>query len=132
METPDIAILTWLEKLTKGLRDTLVRRYIFMSSAKSDDFAMNAGEALHHFRSQIRQPDFPLRCVAQLLTVRAFFSFLLYQPDLEEEWIFELGNLSSLDTARFYHARVEWERLCQHELSDDSIRYWLQELNRKK
>ena len=126
--TPERALLNWLEQLSDGLPEALIRGYILMSSPTSDEFALTDEEASSWFHHQIAAPDFPLRRVARILSVRTMFHFLLYQPYLESQWLVDVGNLHYLHSARFHQARRRWEQLLQQELSDQNLMNWLTEL----
>jgi hypothetical protein len=127
--SPELLLLNWLEELPKTIADTLVARYLFMISANSEDFVLRGEEAWKYFKHLLTEPDFPLRRVARLLTLRAQFSFLLELSDSNN--LVSLpptgqdANLYPLDSAQILRARQRWRKFCESGLSDAALQSWL-------
>jgi hypothetical protein len=126
---PNKLLLNWLDKLPQWQRESLIKQYIFMTSTNSSDFAFTDEEAWQYFERLLIKPDFPLRRLAQLLTVRALFSFLLEQSDpsgfLPVPLVEKNDNCHTLDSAQFIRTCQQWRELCQTGLSDHALQAWL-------
>ena len=126
---PDQLLLSWLSDLPQRHRETLVRRYIFMTSADSADFSLSGEAAWQHFKKQLLEPEFPLRRVARLLMARVLLTFLLerfcsdfQQTSLSVE---NADTLPSFDAAHLLRASQHLHELCETELSDAALQDWL-------
>jgi len=131
---PDKLLLQWLDDIPVWQREALATHYIFMTSSDSGDFSMSGVEAWRKFKNLLIQPEFPLRRVSQLLTVRALFTFLLEFSDSES---FPLsysalgaGDAYPFDAIQFLRICKHWRDLCQTGLSDVALKNWLQDLQR--
>ncbi len=70
--------------------------------------------------------DFPLRRVAQLLSVRVIFTFLLELSDFEiYPDFFSPDEVDNSYQLRLVRAHSHWCELCQAELSDTALQGWL-------
>jgi len=128
--SPPAVLVAWFNSLPSGLQYSLLKSYIFMSSPVTDDFTLNAQESCNYFYRQLAEADLPFRRIARLLTIRTLFSFLLEHPDLSVPYDKVADNVRSLQVARFYQAKQEWQKLCQSGMSDAAIKAWLDELQR--
>ncbi len=128
-EAPDLLLLQWLQELGQNQQEVLALRYVFMSSVDSAEFAFTGPEALQHFIKLLAEPEFPLRRVARLLSIRGVFTFLLDTLSLgvlsEVSCLPESNNLHSLESAKFLRGRQHWQQLCQTGLSDSALQDWL-------
>lgn len=129
--TPEQTIHSWFEQISQDLAEFLATSYVFMYSPTSDKFAMSNEEALQWFLSHLQEHDFPLRRVARILSVRAIINFLLYQPSTELDWLKDSCRIIYIQSVLFRQARLEWDRLVENELSDESLTAWLRQLQKR-
>lgn len=125
---PDNSLIRWVNSLSTEVRQILLRRFIFMSSNNSDDFALTAEECDEYFHHHVYKIDFPLRRVARLLTVRALFDYLLNQCHFNVLLDDENTNIIPIINAHWYQAQQSWNNLCAGDLSDAAVNNWLQQL----
>lgn len=131
MQNPDLElhVLHWLEELPPSMRNILVMRFILMTSQDSGDFALTAQESCEYFTRFLSEPDFALRRLARILTVRSIFGFILEQDD---EFFSACStdstgtNLLFLDAAQILRAQKSWRDLCRQRLSNEQLVAWLQ------
>ncbi|MEA3544749.1 MAG: hypothetical protein U9R69_05945 [Thermodesulfobacteriota bacterium] len=128
-EAPDKLLLQWLGGIPVWQREALASHYIFMTSSDSGDFAFNGDEAWCHFEARLNRPEFPLRRVARLLTVRSLFTFLL---EFSDPGTFPVPHPNGagdefypFDSAQFLRSCNRWSDLCQTGLSDKALQEWL-------
>jgi len=128
-KAPDKLVLEWLGEIPLWQRDALVTHYVFMTSPDSGHFALSGVEAWHHFKTLMTQPEFPLRRVALILSVRALFTFLL---EFSEPGTFPVASQNNnvdeiypFDSIQFLRSCKHWRQLCQEGLSDGAIQEWL-------
>jgi hypothetical protein len=127
-DSPEHLVLHWLEELPPPIRNILTLRFILMTSQDSGDFALTASESCEHFARFLCEPDFPLRRMTRILTVRSIFDFILEQDDefFSACSVDSMGtNLCSLDTAQFLRAQKSWREICHHKLSNEQLVAWL-------
>lgn len=122
--SPEQAVLAWLDRCEPSVGACIVRNYIFMTSCRSDDFALDENEALQWFRYQLIQADFPQRRLARVLCVRGLFSFLLKLATLDVRG----EKLRSIHYAHQLKAHQSWQQLCQEQLTDECLMDWLEDL----
>jgi len=131
-EAPDKLLLQWLDAIPIWQREALALHYVFMTSSDSGDFSLTGVEAWQKFNFLLIQPEFPLRRVSQLLTIRSIFTFLL---EFSDSNTFPLppsvvGDAKSypFDGVQFLRICKHWRELCQAGLSDIALRDWLADL----
>ena len=131
-QSPDKLLLQWLDDIPNWQREALALHYIFMTSTDSGDFSLTEAEAWQRFKFLIKQPEFPLRRVSRLLTIRALFTFLLefsdsntfpFPPSVEAT-----EEVYPFDAVQFLRICKSWRDLCQTGLSDVTLQNWLLEL----
>lgn len=130
---PEQLILAWLEGVPKRYRDTLVCQWIFMTCNDSDELVLSGDEAWRSFRKKLLEPDFPLRRVARLLTIRSLFSFLLDYLSADAHAASRDDGadrtLPSLDAVQYLRANQLFRELAEADLSDAALQMWLQDLD---
>jgi hypothetical protein len=130
---PEKAFMAWLRSLPVVQRQTLAYVYTLMTSSNSADFAMSGEEALQRFEQLVRSPEFAVRRVARLLSIRAVFSFMLLDADFMRNYLtshpaLAKDNLIALSPYQWLRGVVRWRHLLQASLSDQVLRLWLSEL----
>jgi len=127
-KSPEHATLRWLSELPPLVCHLLVMRFILMTSQDSGDFALTVEESLEYFAHYLCEPDFSLRRLARILTVRSVFSFILEQDD---EFFSTCSvdsldsNVPSFDAAQILRAQKSWRDLCRHHLANEQLVVWL-------
>ena len=131
-ETPDNLLLQWLRDVPSWQKEALVSHYIFMTSFDSGDFALTGEDSWRYFENRLTKPEFPLRRVSQLLTIRALFTFLLEFSDSNTfplpTAVEEADKFYPFDAAQFLRTCKRWQELCQTGLSDVALQNWLIDL----
>lgn len=128
-KSPEQITLRWLNELPPMVSHILVMRFILMTSQDSGDFALSGQESREHFARFLGEPDFALRRLARILTVRSVFNFILEQ---EDEFFSACSsdssdvNLPSFDAAQILRVQKSWRDLCRHRLSNEQLVVWLQ------
>ncbi|NLV24550.1 MAG: hypothetical protein GXY54_07165 [Deltaproteobacteria bacterium] len=126
--------MKWFDTLPPGQRQTLAYLYILMTSTNSGDFAMIGEEAVRHFQMFVSTPDFPLRRVARLVSIRGVFSFLFFDADFVQRYVAlhpAPAGGAPLPISRYQWLRstAQWRRLAERVLADNVLHGWLRSLN---
>jgi len=128
-DTPEQVLLLWLDELPLWLREALVKHYNFMAGVNTAEFVFSEEEAWSHLKVHLTEPEFPLRRVARLLTVRALLTFLLElsEPNslLEASPAENIDSLRAFEAAQLLRTRNDWDKLCRDDLSDVILHEWL-------
>jgi len=131
---PEYILLKWFDTLPPSQRQTLAYLYILMTSGNSGDFAMTGEEAVRHFQMLVATPDFPLRRVARLVSIRGVFSFLFFDADFVQRYVTlhpapTEGAPLPISRYQWLRSTVQWRRLSERVLSDNVLHGWLKNLN---
>ena len=128
-ESPENRVLLWLDELPQWIRTALIKHYIFMTSNESSEFVFTDEEAYRFIRARLTEPEFPLRRVSRLLTLRTMLTFLFDSADSDTLFSFlptpQSKDFPPFNAAQLLHTRKSWDKLCQDELSDSSLKRWL-------
>ena len=128
-DSPENRFLVWLDGLPRWISIALIKNYLFMSGNDCSEFILTDEQAYNFIRSRLTASEFPLRRVSRLLTLRTMLTFVF--DSAESETLFSLlpntqsRDLPPLNAAQLLYARNGWDKLCQTDLSDSSLKQWL-------
>ena len=129
-DNPEYHFWTWFDSLPAWQRQTLAKLYIVMTSTNNADFILSGKESLYRFEVDTRMPDFEIRRVARLLTIRSVFSFLLsdisyIQKFFTEHPADEHDAPVPLSVYQWKQIAEKWKRVCNASLSDSALHVWM-------
>ena len=129
---PEKVFLAWFRSLPVWQRYLLAHVYVLMTSPYTGDFAMTGAECLRWFEAQAEAPDFPIRRVARILSLRAIFSFLFKDADFVRSIVrahpaFLSKTVAQISPYQWQRSAGGWKRLTEGPLSDGALQEWLKE-----
>lgn len=132
-DDPERLFVAWFVALPLWQRQALAYCYFLMTSNRSDDFAMDGAESLQRFHLLLGSPDFPIRRITRLLSVRGVFGFLYSNFDFARQFVLDRitdanGKTVSLGEHQWSRGATRWKRLCSQGLSDEALHAWLTRL----
>ena len=134
-DNPECHFWIWFDSLPAWQRQTLAKLYIVMTSSNNADFILSGKESLDRFEIDTRTPDFEIRRVARLLTIRSLFSFLLSDISYIQNFFTkhpadEHDAPVSLSTYQWKQIAEKWKLLCTGSLSDSALHNWMYNINK--
>jgi len=128
-DSPENRFLLWLDGLPRWISIALIKNYLFMSGNDCSEFILTDEQAYNFIRSRLTASEFPLRRVSRLLTLRTMLTFLFDSADSDTLFSFlptpQSKDFPPFNAAQLLHTRKSWDKLCQDELSDSSLKRWL-------
>ena len=134
-KNPIKAFQEWFDNLFPEQRKYLAKAYLVLTTEDTNDFALDAEEALFKFRNKLLKQDFPLRQLSKIVYMRAVVDFIL---ENRTDIAGQTGTISvSADTSgkvvdlreKHWEKVVNsWKRISNTELSDKAIQVWLKKI----
>lgn len=131
-DSPEMHFRRWFDSLPVRQRQTLAKLYIVMTSSNNADFTLSDKESLSLFEVNTAMPDFTMRRVARLLTIKAVFSFILSDMRFIRKYFAEhpQGELDGpvpISSYQWQQIADDWKQLCKGKLSDSTLHFWMAE-----
>jgi hypothetical protein len=130
VKNPVTAFIRWFESLPPGHRQRLAHIFFVCTTQHTGDMLAEPRNSLDRFVIHFTRPDFPLRVVSRVFTVRALFDLLLmHRKELvagPEEWLARHGleNMVPLDAHQWDRVFGSWAALRSRDLADPVLHAW--------
>jgi hypothetical protein len=138
VKNPVTAFIHWFDALPPGHRQRLAHIFFVCTTQHTGDMLAEPRHSLDRFVIHFTRPDFPLRVVSRVFTVRALFDLLLmHRKELvagPEEWLagHGLDNMIPLDAHQWDRVSASWAALRSRELADPYLHAWAAAVLKKK
>jgi hypothetical protein len=138
VKNPITAFMHWFDTLPPGHRQRLAHIFFVCTTQHAGDMIAEPRNSLARFKIHFTRPDFPLRVVSRVFTVRALFDLLLmHRKELvasPEKWLagHGLDNLVPLDTHLWDQVFESWATLRSRDLSDPNLHAWTAAVLKKR
>jgi len=135
---PMTAFINWFASVPPHHRERLAHIFCVTTTRDTGDMLAAPSTSLARFTAYFTRPDFPLRVVARVFTVRTLFDLLLiHRKELvthPEEWMPGHGThgMIPLDPHQWDRVYTSWGRLRSRELSDRVLHTWAAAVLQKK
>jgi len=91
--------------------------------------ALNHEQAEDKFLAYLQRPDFPVRLLSRMITVRGMTTYLLANREILEQGNVltadgDASNVLDLSAVMWKKTRAGWQRLLSEELSDRVFAAW--------